>query len=210
MSKCGQMQLVLVGGGGHCRACLDVIERQDGFAVAGILDPALRPGERVLGYPVLGDDGRLPSLVKEGRCFLVTVGQTGAGALRQELFARILSLGGEAPVVISPLAYVSPHASIGAGTIVMHHAIVNAGATVGRNCIVNTRALVEHDVVVGDHCHVATGAVVNGGAVLEEGAFLGSGVVCRQGVRIGKESVVGCGVTVLRDVAPGSVFVGRQ
>ncbi len=48
--------------------------------------------------------------------------------LRIRLYERLRQLGFEMPVVMSPRAYVSRHASVGEGTIVMHGAIVNAGA----------------------------------------------------------------------------------
>jgi len=44
------------------------------------------------------------------------------------LFEQIKKLGGRLPVVVSPLAYISKHAKIGAGTIIMHYALINAGA----------------------------------------------------------------------------------
>ncbi len=210
MGEHGCADLVLVGGGGHCRACIDVIERQGEFGIAGIVDLPHRKGGEVLGYPVFADDGAIPELVRRGFRFLVTVGQVKDPGLRRSLFARVEELGGELPAVVSPLAYVSPHARIGAGTIVMHHAVVNAGAVVGRNCIVNTRALVEHDAVVGDHCHVATAAVLNGGVTTGDGVFVGSGAVCREGIRIGSGSVVGCGVVVMRDVASGTLLPGGR
>ncbi len=213
MVKSGGRQdrgLVLVGGGGHCRACIDVIEQAGEHVIAGIVDPALAMGEEVLGYPVLGDDAMIPELVRHGYDFLITVGQIRDPSRRRGLFERIAALGGRLPVIVSPLAHVSPHTRIGAGTVVMHHAVINAGAVVGRNCIVNTRALVEHDVVVHDHCHVATGAILNGGVVVEEGVFVGSGAVCREGVRLGRESVVGCGVAVLHDVAAGRCLAGNR
>ena len=31
-------KLILVGGGGHCKACIDVIEEQGKFEILGILD----------------------------------------------------------------------------------------------------------------------------------------------------------------------------
>ena len=31
-------KLVLIGGGGHCRACIDVIERENKYQIAGIVD----------------------------------------------------------------------------------------------------------------------------------------------------------------------------
>ena len=72
-----------------------------------------------------------------------------------------------------PLSYVSKHASIDEGTIVMHRVAVNAAAKVGKNCILNTGAVIEHDVVIKDTCHIATCAVVNGGTVVGENCFIG-------------------------------------
>ena len=46
--------IILIGGGGHCKSCIDVIESEGKYAIAGILDSIKRPGELVLGYHVLG------------------------------------------------------------------------------------------------------------------------------------------------------------
>ena len=78
------------------------------------------------------------------------------------------------PCSSRPHAHVSRHATLGAGTIVMHGAVVNAGAVVGRNCIINSQSLVEHDAVIGDHCHIATAAAIN------SGVRIGAGDVHRQ------------------------------
>ena len=51
------------------------------------------------------------------------------------------------PSIISPLAYVSPKAKIGEGTLLCR-AIINRGAIIGNNCIVNTKALIEHDTLL--------------------------------------------------------------
>lgn len=195
-------KLVLVGGGGHARACLDVIRAEGRFQVAGILDRPERVGTDVLGVPVIGTDEDMPSLVAKGMCFLVALGQIKSPEPRIRLHARLRELGAHLPVVVAPTAHVSPHAEIGQGSIVMHMAMVGPGARVGANCIINTRALVEHDAEVGDHCHVATGALVNGDCRIGSGVFIGSGVVLRQGVRIGDRSVVGMGTIVRRDVVP--------
>ena len=31
-------KIILIGGGGHCRACIDVIEQEGRFTIAGIVD----------------------------------------------------------------------------------------------------------------------------------------------------------------------------
>ena len=156
-------------------------------------------GSLILGYPVLGSDADLPALLSKSRNALVTVGQIKSPEPRQHLFKLLEQMEFNLPAVISPMAYVSPHATIGAGTIVMHGAIVNAGAVVGRNCILNTKALVEHDAVVNDHCHISTGAIINGAVHIGAGTFIGSGSGIRQCLNVGERSIVGMGQQVIVD-----------
>ena len=199
-------QIILVGGGGHCKACIDIIEQSDKYAVGGIVDLPEKQGEKVLGYPVIGTDEDLGSLAHRYTDFLVTAGQIQSPALRRRLFYLIKEVGGNSPVLISPHAQVSRHARIGEGSIVMHGAIVNAAAVVGRNTIINTRALVEHDAIIGDHCHLATGGIVNGGAKIGEGSFVGSGAVVREYVEVGEACLIGGHVFVRKDVAPNTIL----
>ncbi len=199
-------ELVLIGGGGHARACLDVIRAAGRFQIAGILDRPELAGTDVLGVPVIGTDEDLPALVNRGMCFLIALGQIKTPESRIRLYGRLRELGAKMPVIVAPTAHVSPEAAIGEGTIVLHMAVIGPGARIGANCIINTHALVEHDSEVGDHCHLATGALVNGGCVVEPGVFIGSGAVLRQGVRIGERSVVGMGVLVRHDVTGYAVL----
>jgi sugar O-acyltransferase (sialic acid O-acetyltransferase NeuD family) len=169
--------ILLVGGGGHCKSCIDVIEQEGKYQIAGIVDLPEKRGQSVLSYPVLGCDADLPELIKSYPRVMITLGQIKSPVRRMALFNSLLQLGAQFPVICSPLAYISPHAQVADGTIIMHHALVNAGAQVGRNCIINTKALVEHDAIIEDHCHVSTGAIVNGGASIGCGSFVGSNSV---------------------------------
>ena len=191
--------LLLVGGGGHCRACVDVIDMEGTFRIRGILDEQMEPGEMVFGSEVLGTDRDLPKLIKHSPYVLIAVGQIKSAALRKRLFEEARELGAILPSIASPLAHVSRYASIGEGSIAMHGAIVNAGAKIGVNGILNSQALVEHDAQVADHCHISTGARVNGGASIGEGTFIGSGAIIHEGVKIGKDCVIGAGVIVRKD-----------
>lgn len=176
--------LILIGGGGHCKACIDVIEQQGSYSIAGIVDLPEKQGESILGYPILGTDDNLEQLVKSYDNFLVTLGQIYSPERRTWLFQDLVRIGAKLPAIISPHAYVSKHSTIGAGTIVMHHALVNAQAKIGDNCIINSKALIEHDAQIGDHCHISTGAIINGSAVVEHSSFFGSNAVTRESVRI--------------------------
>lgn len=205
MSKPG---LILLGAGGHANACIDVIEQHGQFAIAGLVGMPEEVKSDRLGYSVFASDSDLPELAKSYRYALVTVGQIRSPENRIRLYRLATELGFQLPAIVSPLAYVSPHAVIGAGTIVMHGAIVNAGARVGDNCIINTRALVEHDATIEDHCHISTGAIVNGSVRVGAGSLVGSGSKIKEGVTIGRACVVGMGLTVRYDQPEGALVVG--
>ena len=197
--------IILVGGGGHCKSCIDVIEQQGTYRITGIVDMAEKLHQKVLGYEVIATDDDLPRLVKEYENFLITLGQIKSPDKRIRIFQILRELRVKLPVIISPLAYVSKHAEIKDGTIVMHHTLINAGARIGSNCIINNKALVEHDAIIGDHCHIATGAIINGGVKVGSGTFFGSNAVCKEYVEIGENAVIGCGARIIiKDVPPSS------
>jgi sugar O-acyltransferase (sialic acid O-acetyltransferase NeuD family) len=197
--------LILIGGGGHCRACIDVIEQTPDFEVAGIVDLPEKLHQKVLGYEIVGTDEDLPHMAKEYECFLITLGQIKSADRRALLFNSLEKLGARFPVIVSPHAYLSKHARVGEGTIIMHHAMVNAGAKIGKNCIINSKSLIEHDAIIGDHCHISTSAVINGGAEVQDGTFMGSHSVTREQTRIGKNSVIGCNVKVMENLPPETI-----
>jgi sugar O-acyltransferase (sialic acid O-acetyltransferase NeuD family) len=196
--------LLLIGGGGHCHSCIDVIEATLRYQIKGLVQPKLS-SELILGYPIIGTDADLPELLETVQNALITVGQINNPEIRIRLFHLLKQLGAELPVIISPRAYCSKHAVLGEGLIVMHGAIINAGANIGNNCIINTQALVEHDVEIEDHCHISTGARVNGNVTIGKGSFVGSGAVVKEGVKIGENVIIGAGQVIMQDVSNSTV-----
>lgn len=182
--------LILIGGGGHCHSCIDVIEQEGKHQIFGILDMPEMVGGKIMDYPIIGTDNDIPKYAEQGFGFLITVGQIKTAEKRKKLYQLVKKAGGKLPVIISPLAYVSKHSIIGEGTIVMHQSLINANARVGNNCIINTKALVEHDAVIGDHCHISTATLINGNVKVGEGVFFGSGAVSVQGSMVPDGSFV--------------------
>ena len=172
--------IILIGGGGHCAACIDVIELEGNYRIIGILDSQPKDASQLLGYPLLGDDSQLPHLRSRCDYVLITVGQIHSPVARSRLFELTTALGYQHPVIVSPRAYVSRHAHIGAGSIIMHDALVNSRAQIGNNCIINSKALIEHDATIADHCHISTAAIINGGTIIKSGTFIGSNAVTKE------------------------------
>lgn len=183
-------KIILIGGGGHCKSCIDIIEEENNFKIAGIIDIKDKIGQNILGYPIVGSDENLEGLTKLYKYYFITIGQIKSPEKRINLFESIRKLGGKFPVMVSPRAYISKHAKIGEGTIIMHNAVVNVGAKIGKNCIINTGSIIEHDVIIEDHCHISTGATVNGGTVVRNGSFLGSNAVTKEYVVIKENSFI--------------------
>jgi sugar O-acyltransferase (sialic acid O-acetyltransferase NeuD family) len=188
--------ILLIGGGGHCKSVIDVIEQDGQYSIAGIVDKPELLGSNVLGYSVIGNDLDLDSLAKKYKYALITVGQIKSPSIRIKLFDLAIKAGFILPYIISPNAYISRHSSIGNGVVVMHNAVVNANASIGDNCIINSKALIEHDCTISSHCHISTNATINGGVTVESGCFIGSCATTKQLITISENSFIKAGSIV--------------
>jgi sugar O-acyltransferase (sialic acid O-acetyltransferase NeuD family) len=183
-------EIILVGSGGHALSCFDVLERENKYQIVGLVSPNGVTNNLLKSFPILGTDSDIPMLVTPNVNFLICVGQIKTPDPRINLYEKIISAGGRLPTIVSPLAHVSSHAKIGAGSIIMHGAIINAGVAVGENCIINTGAIIDHEVVVKSHSHISTGVILNGQVEIGMGSFIGSGSIIKHGVHICDRSVV--------------------
>ncbi len=183
-------RIILIGGGGHCNSCIDVIEQEGRFVIAGILDAPAKIGQAVLGYEIVGSDDAIEDLHKAGHSFLIALGQIKSPVRRISLFTVLKKLGANLPAIISPRAYIARSATIGKGTIVLHDALVNSNAFVGDNCIINTKSVVEHDSRIENHCHISTGTIINGGTVVGAESFVGSNAVTQEYAVISEKSFI--------------------
>lgn len=199
--------LALIGGGGHCRSVIDAA-LSAGLTVSHIV---VTPEE--LGKPVIGSlkgnatDADIPALAAD-HDFIITLGGIIDLAPRRRLHELVTRAGGRFATVIASTAWVSPFATVGAGTVVLHHATVCAGATLGESVIVNTSASIDHNASVDSFSHISTGARVNGGATVGERCTVGSNAVILQGVTIASGTVVGAGAVVTRSITEAGIYAG--
>lgn len=200
--------LIVIGAGGHAHACIDVIEQLDQYTITGLVGLPEEMHTQHLGYSVIATDSDLEKLAKEYQFAFIAIGQILSAKNRIHLYHYIKELRFQLPSIISPFAYVSHHATVGSGTIVMHEAIINAGAEIGENCIINTRSLIEHGAIVEDNCHISTGAILNGDVKIGAGSFIGSGSIIKEGVTIGSNSLIGMGLTVRHNQVDHCRYIG--
>lgn len=201
-------KLILIGGGGHCKSCIDVIEQEGRFQIEGILDLPDKVGKEILGYPIIGTDLDIERLASKIDYFFITIGQVESPESRVIKYNQLKKLQLKIPVIISPHAYASRFSTIGEGTIIMHFAQVNADAKIGANCIINSKALIEHDANIGEHCHISTGAIINGGVNVGKNTFIGTGAQVLQYLTIGSGITIGAGAVVTKNLTEPGTYVG--
>jgi len=202
-----QKNLILLGGGGHCKSVIEVAESA-GYTILGILDRPEEVGKDVLAYKVIGVDDDIPQYVDKAE-FIITVGFIKNPALRIKLYNKVKEAGGKLATVVASTARVSKYATLGEGTVVMHKAFVNAGAQIGNNAILNTFTNIEHDAVIGDQCHISTGTMVNGDCKVGQNVFVGSQSVLANGIEVGDDIIIGAGSVVRKSINQKGIYAGN-
>ena len=199
--------LILIGGGGHCKSVIDVAESA-GFNILGVLDMPEEVEKQVLDYKVIGTDDDISKYVDKAE-FIITVGFIKNPDIRIKIYNRIKEAGGKLATIIASTAHVSKYATIGEGTVIMHQAVVNAGAKIGVNCIINTFANIEHDAQIGDQCHISTGTMVNGDCEVGNNVFIGSQSVLANGITVGDDIIIGAGSVVRKSIDQKGIYSGN-
>lgn len=85
--------LVLIGGGGHCKSCIDVIESENRFEIAGMLDLPENKGREISGYPIIGVDDDITELAKKHKNFFITMGHIKSLDFRIKMFSFLEKSG---------------------------------------------------------------------------------------------------------------------
>lgn len=213
--------IVLLGGGGHCKSVLDTVIRNKRYKEIYVTDPHIPAGTLISGKAtVIGSDKALLSLYEKGtRNAFITVGVINPSPIRNKLYTYASGLGFYFPNLFDPSAVISSSVRLGedeksekngrgGGIFVGKLAAINAEAVIGECCIINTAAVIEHECVVGAFTHISVGAILCGQVSVGYNSFIGAGSTVRQGVKIGNNVLVGANSLVLRDVKDGEKVVG--
>lgn len=200
--------VVIIGGGGHARMLLDLLEELRSFRVVGILDGGMPLGSNVGRYSVMGPDTEeeLEKLHSQGvRLAVNGVGGVTNRKARPAVWDKLKMAGFGLPNLVHPKAAVDASARLSEGAQVLAGAYVGAGAIIGDDCIVNNGAVVSHDCVIDEHTHLTPGAVLAGNVKVGSNSLVGMNSSVYLGVSIGSNAIVANGVSVFADVPDGAV-----
>ena len=154
----------------------------------------VRPGIRLVGRD------SFPRL--DAPCII----SIGINCVRRELAGILPATYARA---VHPSVLVSPSATIGEGTIVLHGSIIQANTVIGRHVLVNTAASIDHHCRIDDFAHISPHATVCGQVHVGEGSHIGAGATVIHCRKIGKWCTIGAGAVVIRDVPDNTTVIGN-
>ena len=171
-------KLLLVGAGGLGRVALEhACEEYECYFV----DDGYRIGDKVDGTEIIGHTDNLNELFSFARKLVVTIGNN---KIREKLYTEAGKIGFSFPNIICKSAYISRHASIGHGCIILNNVVIQNGAKVGDGVILNPGVEIHHDSLVNNN------VVIYGNSVVRTGAEVGNRVKIGSNQTIGNFTVV--------------------
>jgi len=200
--------LIILGGGGHAKSIVAVLQGLPQFNLMGYCDKADRGS--LVGVPFLGTEETIDTLAPNvglvlGLSYLKSPVDM---SLRASLIRRFEGAF-MFPVISSAQAILAPEVKVGNGSVLLHRCVVNSDARLGKFCVVNTNAVIEHDCVIDDNVSISPGAIVCGGCRIGANTYVGAGAVIRDGVSIVDGVTIGCGSNVVQSIQAPGVYFGN-
>lgn len=193
--------IILIGGGGHCKSVIDSINRSNEYNIVGIIDLLDKIGTEICGVKVIGTDNELEHYHKSGiKYAFLTVGSIGKVDLRLKLYSIASNIGYIFPNIIDNIAIISEEVKLGYGNFIGKGAIINSDTSIGNNCIINTGTIIEHDCHIGDYCHIGPGATISGNVQIGNNTHIGTNSTIIQNIIIGENTIIGAGSVVVRNI----------
>jgi len=202
--------LLLIGGGGHCKVIIDILYMLDSYKIIGIIDKKEKIGQNISNIPIIDHDENLSKYFDKGiKLALISMGNIGNPVKRQEIFLKLKKIGFTLPVILSPRATVSSSAMINEGSVIFHNCIINAETEIGVNCIINTGVIIEHENIIGDFVHLSPGVTLSGNVTIGKNSHLGTGSVVSNSISIGENCLIGTASNIVSNIPDYSLAYGN-
>jgi len=172
-----------------------------GHELIGYVGPR---GEKKLPSVWLGDDQYIQS-IDATHAVLVAL---GAPRIREKLSRLVGAAGCKQECFVHGLAWVSPAASIGGGSVCYPHACLHEQVKIGNSVLINSNASIGHETQIGNYTNIGPGASVGGCCTIGDRVQMGIGASMREGVNISDDVIIGAGAAVVNDIDMPGTYVG--
>ena len=194
--------LIIVGAGGHALSVADAA-LSAAWTIVGFYSPGGTGPASTLG-PVLST---LDAVDLSDTAFALGIGTNHSReTVAQDISKRFAQT--EIVSVIHATAWVSSHATVHPGAVILAHTSVGPGSTVGRGALLNTGASLDHESSLGDYASLGPGARTGGNVSVGERTMSGIQAGILHGITVGSDCVVGAHSLVNGDLDSNIVAWG--
>lgn len=197
--------LIIYGAGTFGEAFLDIAQACGRNVVAFVDDAAEGDSGELAGVPVY----REPNVEVHPPGGVRFVSSIGDPRAREYAFGKMQAGGYKPDTLIHPGAHVSPHATIGEGSVINTGTFVNRASSLGRGVLMSAGSVIAHHTHIGDFALIALGVSIGGSVTTGSRVFFGIGSTISTNIgSIGDDVTVGAGAVVVRSVPEGQTMVG--
>lgn len=199
-------KLLLIGAGGHCKSVISALISSSVYKKIAIIDNHTQM-TKLLGIPVIGNDGDLEKLYMEGYTdAFIAIGDV---TVRKRLFNYIDKIGFEIPNIVDVSSVIGLGVVLGRGIYIGKKTVVNTEASIGDGVMLNTACVIEHECRIEEMVHIAPGSILCGNVTIGKETYVGAGSVIRQGIEIGEKTMIGMGSVVVKNIKANVTAIGN-
>ncbi|MBP7496662.1 MAG: acetyltransferase [Bacteroidales bacterium] len=200
-SKKNKTNIIIFGASINSKVIIDIIEKEEKYIIAGLIDKTYKKGIKLMDYPLIGCDKDIIKIIKD---YNINGGVIGIGdnQTRALVYKKIIKLIPDFNFIkcIHPSAEIGKNVRIGEGTVIMAGAVINSDSSIGKFCILNTKASLDHDGYMSDFSSLAPGVTLGGNVRIGNNTAVSLGANVIHKIKIGNHSVIGAGALVVKDI----------
>lgn len=133
----------------------------------------------------------------------------GGPAIRQLLYNKFVSLGGQPVSVISGLSDIGHYGvKIGEACTITAGVRITNDIVIGKGSLLNLNVTVGHDSTIGEFVEICPNVSISGNCEIGDFTFVGTGAIILPKIKIGKNVVIAAGAVVNKDVPDNVLIAG--
>jgi sugar O-acyltransferase (sialic acid O-acetyltransferase NeuD family) len=194
----------LLGGGGHCKQVIDILENND-IKILGIFDDYKIKNDIFYGYKIIDTIENLELYMKENINLFCTIGDN---KIRETIYNKYKKYN--FINCISKKSNISKSVKIiGTNNYIGDFTNILADTIIGSNNIINTNSNIAHDVIIRDNNHICPSSVLGGSVIIGSNNLIGTNATINPKITIGNNSIIGSGSVIIRNVLDNLTIVGN-
>ncbi len=200
-------KIVLVGGGKHTMACLDILNLNKIFNIAGVIYTKTIPSVPLYGLESLGNLNDLKKIFEtKAKNAVVAFGGLEDMEEREYICNLLISIGFHLPNLIHPKSNVEQSAILGYGNQIFAGANLGSEVIIGNNCIINSNTVISHHCKLDNNVHVTPGAILGGSVTVGRNSIIGMGSTLYYGIDIGANTIVNNGKHIFKNLPANTII----